>query len=163
MSKSMSEFMTESEAKQLEMEEYYSELLKTILADGKVGLVPKLAPEFINCNYEEKSITLRFEVKEWMINPEKILFGGAMVSMLDNAYGFLCHYFAREKFIATINLNTTFLKPGNLGDIIYVKVKANSYGKTIVNMSGEVFDDTTKQLIGTSQTSYMILNKQVNL
>ena len=62
-----------------------------------------------------------------MINPEKILFGGAMVSMLDNTYGFLCHYFAGENFISTISLNTTFLKPGKLGDIIHVTAKAVSH------------------------------------
>lgn len=155
--------MTEIENKQIEMENYYDELLSVILADGKVGLVPSLGPRFIECNYEEKSITLEFEVKEWQINPEKILFGGAMVSMLDNAYGFLCHYFAGDRFISTICLNTIFLKPGKLGDTIQVKVKADSYGRTIVNMSGEVYDITQDALIGTSQTSFMMLDKKVEL
>ena len=86
-----------------------------------------------------------------------------MVSMLDNTYGFLCHYFAKDKFISTISLNTTFLKPGKLNDIIHVKAKADSYGRTIVNMSGEVFDLTQERMIGTSQTSFMILDKKVEL
>lgn len=98
-----------------------------------------------------------------MINPEKILFGGAMVSMLDNTYGFLCHYFAGENFISTISLNTTFLKPGKHGDIIHVTAKAVSHGRTIVNMNGEVFDVTQNKLIGTSQTSFMILDRKVEL
>lgn len=155
--------MTEIENKQNEMEKYYDELLSVILADGKVGLVPSLGPKFIECNYEEKSITLEFKVKDWQINPEKILFGGALVSMLDNAYGFLCHYFAGDRFISTICLNTIFLKPGKLGDTIRVKVKADSYGRTIVNMSGEVYDITQDSMIGTSQTSFMILDKKIEL
>ncbi|MEA4973128.1 hypothetical protein SDC9_82474 [bioreactor metagenome] len=155
--------MTEIENKQHEMEKYYDELLSVILADGKVGLVPSLGPKFIECNYEEKSITLEFKVKDWQINPEKILFGGAMVSMLDNAYGFLCHYFAGDRFISTICLNTIFLKPGKLGDMIQVKVKADSYGRTIVNMSGEVYDITQDSMIGTPQTSFMILDKKIEL
>lgn len=155
--------MTETQIKQKDMENYYNELLSIILADGKIGLVPSLDPKFIECNYKEKSITLEFKVKEWQINPEKILFGGAMVSMLDNAYGFLCHYFAGDRFISTISLNTVFLKPGKLGDTIQVKVKANSYGKTIVNMSGEVYDITQNTMIGTSQSSFMMLDKKVQL
>ncbi len=155
--------MKETEINQKEMENYYDELLSVILADGKVGLVPTLDPKFVECNYEEKSIILEFKVKEWQINPEKILFGGAMVSMLDNAYGFLCHYFAGERFISTISLNTIFLKPGKLGDTIQVKVKADSYGKTIVNMSGEVYDITQNAMIGTSQTSFMMLDKKAEL
>ena len=83
--------MTDNELKQQEMEQYYSDLLSVILADGKNGLVPTLAPKFINCNYEEKSLTIEFKVNEWELNPEGILFGGLTVSMLDNAYGFLCH------------------------------------------------------------------------
>lgn len=155
--------MTESEIKQKEMEEYYDYLLSVILAEGKVGLVPTLNPKFIGCNYEEKSITLEFVVKEWQINPEKILFGGAMISMLDNAYGFLCHYFAGDRFISTICLNTIFLKPGKLGDTIQVKVKADSYGRTIVNMSGEVYNITQKTMLATSQTSFMMLDKTIEL
>ena len=155
--------MTEAKAKQLEMEQFYDELLKTILADGKVGLVPKLGPKLIECNYENRSLTLEFHVSDWMINPEKILFGGAMVSMLDNTYGFLCHYFAREKFVTTINLNTTFLKPGMLGDTIHVQAKAESAGRRIVNMSGTVYDVTQDKKLATSQTSFMILDKKVNL
>lgn len=149
--------------KQLEMENYYKSLMKTILADGKAGLVPKLSPRFVACSYSEASLTLEFKVKDWLINPEKILFGGAMVSMLDNTYGFLCHYFAGDKFISTISLNTTFLKPGRLDDTVHVTAKAMSHGKTIVNMSGEVFDVTQNRLIGTSQTSFMILDKKVEL
>ena len=74
--------MTENELKQQEMEQYYSDLLSVILADGKNGLVPTLAPKFINCNYEEKSLTIEFKVNEWDLNPEGILFGGLTVSSL---------------------------------------------------------------------------------
>lgn len=145
------------------MEQYFKELMDTILAEGKVGLVPLLRPKFVACSYEEGSLTLEFEVRDWMINPEKILFGGAMTSMLDNTYGFLCHYFAGERFISTISLNTIFLRPGKLGDIVQVKVTAVSHGRTIVNMAGEVFDVTQDVMIGTSQTSFMMLDKQVKL
>ena len=155
--------MTENELKQQEMEKYFSELFSVILADGKNGLVPTLAPKFIGCNYEEKSITIEFKVNEWELNPEGILFGGLTVSMLDNAYGFLCHYFAGDRFISTISENTIFLKPGKLGDIIHVKVKAVSHGRTIVNMSGEVFNVTNNILMATSQTSFMMLDKKVKL
>lgn len=152
-----------TETKQTEMEKYFRDLMGTIMADGKTGLVPTLHPKFVACDCEEGSLTLEFEVTDWMINPEKILFGGIMVSMLDNTYGFLCHYFAGENFISTISLNSTFLKPGKLGDIIRVKAKADYHGRTIVNMSGEVFDVTQNRLIGTSQTSFMILDKRVTL
>ena len=138
------------------MEAYFTDLMDTILADGKVGLVPKLSPKFVACDYEEKSLTLEFKVADWMINPEKILFGGAMVSMLDNTYGFLTHYFAGDKFISTISVSATFLKPGRLDDIIRVKA-------TIINMEGEVYDVTQDVTIGMSQTSFMILDKKVDL
>ena len=155
--------MTENELKQQEMEQYYSEILSVIFAEGKNGFVPTLAPKFIGCNYEEKSLTIEFKVNEWELNPEGILFGGLTVSMLDNAYGFLCHYFAGDRFISTISENTIFLKPGKLGDIIHVKVKAVSHGRTIVNMSGEVFNVTNNVLMATSQTSFMMLDKKVKL
>ena len=149
--------------KQKEMELYYDELLNIILAEEKVGLVPTLKPKFIQCNYDELSLTIEFKVMDWQINPEKILFGGIIVSMIDCAYGFLCHYFAQEKFISTIGINTVFLKPGMLDDIIRVKVKAISHGRTIINMTGEAFDITQNKMLATSQTSFMILDKKVEL
>ena len=151
------------EEQQIEMKHYFNELMDTILADGKVGLVPQLSPKFVDCDCNELSLTLEFVVRDWMINPEKILFGGALMSMFDNAYGFLCHYFAGENFISTISHSTVFLKSAMLGDTIQVKVKADSHGRTIVNMSGEAKDISSGKMIGTSQTSFMILNKTVTL
>ena len=155
--------LKQQETGQKEMEAYFTDLMDTILADGKVGLVPKLSPKFVACDYGEKSLTLEFKVADWMINPEKILFGGAMVSMLDNTYGFLTHYFAGDKFISTISVSATFLKPGRLDDIIRVKATAASHGRTIINMEGEVYDVTQDVTIGMSQTSFMILDKKVDL
>ena len=47
--------------KQAEMESYYKELMSTILAEGKKGLVPKLAPKFVSCSHNESSLTLNLK------------------------------------------------------------------------------------------------------
>lgn len=152
-----------NDTKQTEMETFFRDIMGVILEEGKTGMVTMLNPKFVSCNLQEKSLTLEFKVYEWMLNPEKILFGGIITSMLDNSYGFLGHYFAGDKFISTINMGTTFLKPGSLNDIIHVKVKADSVGKTILNMSGEVLNISSNKLMATSYTSFMVLNKTVKL
>ena len=50
-----------------------------------------------------------------------------------------------------------------LDDIIRVKATAASHGRTIINMEGEVYDVTQDVTIGMSQTSFMILDKKVDL
>ena len=49
---------------------------KTISKDSKLyqnGIIPMMKPQFENCNYAEKSLTISFGVKEWQLNPENIL------------------------------------------------------------------------------------------
>ena len=105
---------------------------------NKSGIIQMMNPQFHKCNYEETSLTLKFDIKEWELNPEMTMHGGLIATALDTTLGILSHYIVDKKYVTTITLTTTYLKPILKDDIIYVNAKADSIGRKIVNLSGNI-------------------------
>lgn len=136
---------------------------KTISKDSKLyqnGIIPMMEPKFVACNYAEKSLTISFDIKEWQMNPENILHGGMIITAFDTAFGVLSHYFAKQRMITTVTISTTFLKPVLLHDKLIIKVFANSIGRTLVSLTGEARVERNQILSATSNTTFMILDKE---
>lgn len=124
------------------------------------GVLRLLAPRFVSCNFKEKAAVIAFGVDDWQLNPEGGLHGGIIVTGFDVSFGLLCHYFAKQRMISTINLFTTFLKPILPTDVVNYHVHIVSYGKTIVNLVGEARLDRDNILAATASASFMILHKE---
>lgn len=144
---------------QILLEEYIRNDIATMLAAPHTfnGL---MRPELIECNYEEKSITTAFPVLEWQKNLAGYMHGGAIASAFDITMGFLSRGLARQKNAATILLDTVFIRPIPMDDILIVKVKANHDGKMLTHLYGEGFIKSTGKMAATAKCSYYIENKQ---
>ena len=127
----------------------------------KNGVLPLLDPKFKACHFEEKELTLSFQVKDWELNPEGGLHGGIIVTGFDMSFGLLCHYFEKPNMVCTINLSTTFLKPILPKDTVHYQVRIISYGKTMVSMTGEARLERDNILAATATTTFMVLDKQL--
>ena len=46
--------------------------------------------------------------------------GGLISTVFDGTFGALCHYWGKQRFITTVSLSTTFLKPVLPGDTLVV-------------------------------------------
>ena len=122
------------------------------------GVIKKMNPLFVSCSYEQKTLTLEFTVQNWQLNPEGILHGGVLVTAFDTTFGLLCHYYAKQNMINTIEISTTFLKPVPADCKYKITVKANHVGKTITSMTAEAY--TENLLLATASTSFMRLEQK---
>ncbi|MEY3417607.1 MAG: hypothetical protein RL711_778 [Bacteroidota bacterium] len=82
----------------------------------------------------EKGIfAVEFTVREEMLNPAKILHGGALTAMMDEVMGISVATLGNESFYSTINIQVDFLSACQLGEKILVKSEVMREGKTIIN------------------------------
>ena len=148
------------EDKQLLMENKIKEILTLLAGEDRRNDVEKMMnPYFIRCNYEEKSLTIGYDVAEWELNPQGVMHGGMITTAFDNAFGILTHFFAQESFITTVELGVHFHKPVYLGDKIEIAVKANHLGRTLAGYTGELRAVNRDIILAASATTtFIILN-----
>ncbi len=145
--------MDNKQNEQLEMEEYYRQNMH-LFRRGEDNVIAMIEPEFYSCNALEKTLTLAFEVKKWELNPHGIMHGGIITTIVDTTFGFLSHFYARNKYILTIDIATSFLKPIPMGDTALVTARLNASGRTILSMTAEVRVKSSNVLAATATTTF---------
>ena len=105
---------------------------------------------------EEGLVKMRFTVKEYMLNPIKIIHGGVLATMLDELMGAAGFLMNRPVGYATINMNVDFLHSAKLNEILIGEGKVIRAGKTVMhteakitNADGKVVAKATSNLIAT--------------
>ena len=113
-----------------------------------------MSPEFVACDFVERTLTVDFPVLEWEKNRVGYMHGGIIASAFDIATGLLARFLAGESFAPTIQLETVFIRPIPVGDIFTVHVKTNLSGKKLTHLYSEGFIKSTGKLAATSNSSY---------
>lgn len=145
---------------QQDMEQW---MKKSFGADSRLytkGVIAQLQPSFISCNFDNSSLTLEFSAEQWAANPEGILHGGILVTAFDTTFGALCHYYAKQNMINTVEISTSFLKPVPLNCKYQITAKANHVGRTITSMTAEAYLTETNVLLATASTTFIKLHKE---
>ena len=83
---------------------------------------------------------LEFKVRKEMLNPAKLLHGGMISLMFDDAIGATVYCLEKETSFVTVNLNVNFLTIARLDDIVLVKTKVIRSGRTTVNVEAEMWN-----------------------
>lgn len=123
------------------------------------GLVEQMQPRFISCDFAKREACIAFDVRDWELNPGGGLHGGIIMTGFDMACGLICHYYAKQHMINTINLTTTFLKPILPGDTIYYHTKITSLGRTLMSVTAEARLERGDILAATAAVTFMKLEK----
>ena len=126
------------------MEQWMSQLGHPENPISNKGVLVRLQPQFVSCDFEKRENCIAFEALPWEQNPGGTLHGGIIITCFDVAFGLTCHYYAKQHQITTVNLTTTFLKPVFLGDVVE-EGHVNRKGKDV--------------LIGTATATFMKLDK----
>lgn len=124
------------------------------------GIIAQLNPSFICCDFENNSLTLEFTAEPWAANPEGILHGGILVTAFDTTFGALCHYYAKQNMINTVEISTSFLKPVPLNSKYQITAKANHVGRTLTSMTAEARLVQSNTLLATASTTFIKLHKE---
>lgn len=104
------------------------------------GVIPRMDPRFVSCDFEKGTIDIAYDVQEWELNPENIIHGGMTSTALDTTMGMLAHYYTHlnAPTVVTVTMNASFLKPIALGDTFHVKCQLDSVGRTLATVKAEV-------------------------
>ena len=90
-------------------------------------------PELAAYDYDEKSLTLRFHVKPWMLNVDGILHGGLYACMADCVMGSISCFYTGTSITPSVSLHINFIRPAKAGDVLYFRGQVRSIGRTMVH------------------------------
>lgn len=149
---------TRPELSQEHMENYYH----TMMIPGSTlqhhGVIPKMEPCFVGCDFEKGTSELAYTVLDWELNPEDMIHGGITSTALDTSMGMLAHYYM-QKTVVTITINVSFLKPILLGDTFHIRCQLDSLGRTLATVKAEVRLERDDLLAGICTATFMAVNE----
>lgn len=101
----------------------------------------------------EKTLTLTFPLRNWMLNPKGTLHGGIMTTMLDMAMGMLARYERKANLVSTVSLSVDFLRPVR-ADTATVSAHVRKAGRAVVFTEAKLTDPQGR-LCADAQATFM--------
>lgn len=99
-------------------------------------------------------------ISEMHLNPNGVVHGGALFSLVDNAMGgAVMQHLEEGQVCATIQITMNFLKPVRDGTVECIATVMNR-GKKIVNVRGELYVRDT--LVGTADGNFAVMQPAVS-
>lgn len=119
-----------------------------------------LNPEFVELNFEERTLTFAYDFSGWMRNQVGIMHGGVIAAAGDVAMGVLVYTFSGKKMPPTVNLETSYLRMINSGERLIVRARADKVGRTTAQMRCEMWaEGSPDKLAATAAGVYSTAGK----
>ena len=125
-----------------------------IRQEGKI--ISMLLPDYENCNYEEKTISLSFCVSEWGLNRIGILHSGIVAAAFDYTTDILARFYAEGRFTPAVGMEIKFIRPLERGDKLLVHARALSIGREILHFAVEGRNFITGDLTASGSTIFFL-------
>lgn len=94
-------------------------------------------PAVVSCDGPERRVTYRYKTYDWMRNPNGVVHGGVIASILDVSMGITTRAYT-DKFTPTINITINFARPIPVGSDILVTIRAATMGRTSSQLTAEL-------------------------
>lgn len=122
----------ENQSEQSFMEQILSAVFseKTEEMDGRIN--DQLAPQFVACDLQSRSMSVAFQAQEWMLNPNGTLHGGMLSTCVDMAMSVLSRYLSKKRMMVTAQLSMNFLRSVQRNETFTVHVTADHVGRRSV-------------------------------
>ena len=145
---------TKTTTPQQEMEEAVDELFREYCRkdDGRMNTMCN--PQLVRCDFEKKSLTLKYDVKDWMMNPLEVMHGGVVATVFDLTMGMLARLLY-GRIMPTTQMAVTYLRPVPDGSTFLVEAVCVMQGKTICVINAESWIEAKPdKLTATSTGTY---------
>ena len=109
----------------------------------------------------EGQLIFEFTVLETQLNPNGILHGGVMATMLDELMGGATWTLNKPYPFATINLQVDYLSPAKVGEVIRGEANVIKAGSTVVHAEAKLYN--SKNLVIAKATSNLVVMKPKSL
>lgn len=132
--------------------------IEKLLAEGaekrKNTVAGMIEPCLIACDCAEMSTLIGFPAKSWEVNPNGVIHGGIIATMLDTAMG-ITTIAITDTLTPTIDLHISYLRPCPADGMIAVRSSISMAGGSIIYVRAEMFDTREPdKLIATSAGSF---------
>lgn len=135
------------------------------LLSQMIGLDPKFWPYPIPRNLqielveiEEGFIKMKTTVQKDWLNPLKIMHGGIMVTLMDEAMGICGYTLNSEHGYATVNLTSDFFVSAKEGDVIYIFGKIEKKGRQLIHAVSHI-ESSDGRIISKSTSNLLAFSK----
>ena len=145
----------EGQSQQAFMEQVLSAVFseKTELMSGRVN--DMLAPRFHSCDADNRSLSITFDVNEWMLNPNGTVHGGILSTAVDMGMSVLARFLSRKRVMVTAQLSMNFLRAVRADDTFTVTVVADHAGRRSVIVHAYVTTTSSDKLSATATAVLM--------
>lgn len=115
-----------------------------------------IKPVVLSCDDEKMCATLGFPCMEWETNPNGVIHGGIMATMIDTAIG-LTTIAVTETLTPTINLQISYLRPCPADGMVAVRAYITMLGGSVIHTRAEAFDTREPdKLVATAEGAYRL-------
>ena len=143
-----------------EKQEVFLALAKRVLCrrtSNEDTIMEMMEMELVDCSYHEKSVTLRFPVMSWQINPIGTMHGGISATAADDTGGLLTQMVTMTGVTPTVYLNISYLSPVKRGDDLIVKARIERAGKRLIHVHVEGWSEATGEMAIAAMATYMAI------
>ena len=109
-----------------------------------------------SCDFEEQSISIRFDTQAWQRNERDGIHGGAIAGMFDTACGVVANFVA-ENEAATSDMYVSYVRPLELGEHAILKTWIVRAGRSMIRLRAEMFCEESGKLVATSVSNWIPL------
>ena len=113
-----------------------------------------LAPRFVRCDAETKTLELAFDLQPWMRNPAGLLHGGVTAILLDNTMGTAIAALV-QVHTPTLTMTINYVRPSPLDTTVHVRARVALEGRTASHLTAEIFlPDAPDRILATATGVY---------
>lgn len=113
-----------------------------------------IKPFYMESDEEAMSVTLGYPCMEWQQNPNGVLHGGMVATLIDTTIG-IASIAVIEKLTPTINLQVSYLRPCPADGTLAVRAYITMLGGSVVHTRAELWDTREPdRLIATAEGAY---------
>ena len=113
-----------------------------------------IKPRLLECDCGSMSTLIGFPAMEWEINPNGVIHGGIVATMIDTAIG-LTTIGITGTLTPTINLQISYLRPCPADGLVAVRSYITMLGGSVIHTRAEMFDTREpEKLVATAEGAY---------
>ena len=133
------------------------ELITHDLAEKRSHMIAGMIKPFV-IDVDEDGMTsvLGFPCMEWEQNPNGVIHGGIMATMIDTAIG-LTTIAVTETLTPTINLQISYLRPCPADGTVAIRSHITMLGGSVIHTRAEAYDTREpEKLVATAEGAYRL-------
>ncbi len=117
--------------------------LERLLEEGaekrKHTIAGMIKPLVLDCDCDGMSTLIGFPAQEWEVNPNGVIHGGIIATMLDTAMG-ITTISITDTLTPTIDLHISYLRPCPADGMLAVRSTISMAGGSVVHVRAEMYD-----------------------